>query len=163
MNELLSWAQEELDGYFTEKDKFSNIMTKDVMEVLEVLCKQNHSGISAPWVIGLVRELWMKRPLTPLTGEDDEWEDKGEEYDCLYNKRCHRVYKDKKTGKAYDREGIIFAEPDGCTFTTNRGSHVEITFPYVVKKPPVYRLLEPSENYEDMYEVLEKKLYTVEQ
>jgi hypothetical protein len=33
---------------------------------------------------------------------------------------------------AYDIDGKIFIEPDGCAFT-NRKSHVRITFPYTPK------------------------------
>jgi hypothetical protein len=64
-------------------------------------------------------------PLTPLTGEDNEW---NQIKDNLYqNRRSPRVF--KEDGQAYDIDGIVFRDPDGC-YVTNKDSRVNITFPY---------------------------------
>lgn len=47
------------------------------------------------------------------------------------NKRCSHVFKDKD-GNAYDIDGKVFREPDGCCFTS-KDSFVPVTFPYTPK------------------------------
>ena len=68
-------------------------------------------------------------PLTPLNGDEDEWNEVGE--GVFQNRRCDRVFKEK--GGAYDSEGKIFREPDGDCFTSI-DSHVPVTFPYTPKR-----------------------------
>ena len=46
------------------------------------------------------------------------------------NKRFSRVFKEGKDGQAYDMQGKVFVEPDGCSYTS-RDSRVYIEFPYV--------------------------------
>ena len=67
---MLEWAEEELKRY--DFDFYGDNMNKAVLEVLETLVNQGHSNISAKVVISLVDRLWAWKPLTPLTGEDDE-------------------------------------------------------------------------------------------
>ena len=133
---MLKWAEEELKRY--DFDFYGDNMNKDVLEVLKVLSDQGHTNMSASIVIRLVNRLWSWKPLTPLTGEDDEWNRiSGSEYQ---NRRYAQVFKNKETGEAYDIKGIIFAEPDGVTFTC-RQSKVPIEFPYMPPdKYPVYKL-----------------------
>lgn len=136
MADMLSWAEKELETY--NFDFYGNMMNKAVLEVLQTLVNQNHSGMSAPIVIKLVDRLWAWKPLTPLTGEDDEW--KESHGSVLQNKRYSSVFKNKETGEAYDIEGRIFAEPDGVTFTC-RESRVSVEFPYMPPdKYPIYKL-----------------------
>jgi hypothetical protein len=48
----------------------------------------------------MVETLLLQLPLTPLTGEDDEWVDSANP-EWLSNVRCHYVIKNKSTGKVY--------------------------------------------------------------
>ena len=110
---MIDWANKELDLYFSDDkvDKeLESLLRSNVIEVLEVLCSQGHTGWSAPIIMSFIKQLWAYKTLTPLTGEDEEW-DNGNQ-----NQRCFRIFKDDKG--AYDSEGIIFEEPDGCRFTS---------------------------------------------
>ena len=128
---MIEWAKRELDRYFGNSDgEYATMMKEDVLEVLKVLEKQGHSGTSAMRVIYLIDRLWNWKPLTPLTGEDDEWNEPGP--DIFQNKRCSAVFKKKKDGKAYWIDGIVFVEPDGHSSFTCSESKVDIEFPFTV-------------------------------
>ena len=139
MSSMLEWAEEELKRY--NFDFYGDKMNKAVLEVLKTLSDQGHTNMSASIVITLVDRLWSWKPLTPLTGEDDEWSDMLDlDGNTIQNKRYSAVFKNKETGEAYDIEGRIFAEPDGVTFTCKE-SGVPVVFPYMPPdKYPVYKL-----------------------
>lgn len=139
MSSIVDWAEEELKRY--DFDFYGDNMDKAVLEVLKTLSDQGHTNMSAYIVIQLVDRLWSWKPLTPLTGEDDEWTDECDPNGNKWqNKRYSAVFKNKETGECYDVEGRIFAEPDGCTFTC-RESRVPVEFPYMPPdKYPVYKL-----------------------
>lgn len=147
MSELISWAKDELK-LIGESDIYGNMVNEAVLEVLEVLDRQNHSGMSASIVGAILHKLWSFKPLTPLTGKDDEWRDVGGQYQ---NKRCSSVFKDKVTGKAHYLDGRVFVEPDGSTFTCGLSS-VDIDFPFTVPDKPVYVYLKYSTLNKDVKE-----------
>jgi hypothetical protein len=66
----------------------------------------------------------MFKPVSPLTGEDDEWNEI--EPGLFQNKRYSAVFK-RKDGTAYNVEGKIFTD-DGEVWFTNKDSRVYITF-----------------------------------
>jgi len=79
--------------------KTDEYITEWVIELLKTLNNQNgHSGTSFKKTLQLFWRLSQNLPLSPLTGEDNEWE---EEYDKFVNKRCYYVIKDKKDGQEY--------------------------------------------------------------
>lgn len=139
MSSMLDWAEEELKRY--DFDFYGDNMNKAVLEVLKVLSDQGHTNLSASIVIQFVDRLWSWKPLTPLTGEDDEWISEPKFMDhTLQNKRYSAVFKNKETGECYDVEGRIFAEPAGIKFTC-RESKVPVEFPYMPPDEyPVYKL-----------------------
>jgi hypothetical protein len=86
------------------------------------------------------------KPLTPLTGENDEWTDVGDRsgYPHWQNKRCSSVFKNAD-GSCYDIDGKVFWEwqrnGDGeavKTYYTGHGCSVPVTFPYTPPKEPIY-------------------------
>lgn len=109
-----------------QEDGPNKWIQENVLELLRVFAKQGHSGFSAPYCIEMFRKLAMFEPLVPLQGTDDEWNDVGDGF--WQNNRCSHVFKGAD-GRAYDIDGRIFREPDGCCYT-NRDSRVYITFPY---------------------------------
>ncbi len=101
--------------------------------VLDVVCQfslYGHSGGSAPPTIETLRSLLLYAPLGPLTGEDDEWNESSLTPGTQQNRRCSHVF--KGADGAYDIQGKIFRESDGCTYTSFE-SHVAVTFPYTPK------------------------------
>lgn len=146
----LSYAREELERLENQCDTFEGLemqkeVTKEVLELIEVFANQGHSGFSADYVAGLFDQLVHWRPLTPLTGEDDEWNDVSRNHTegrpIYQNKRCSRVFKEAD-GRVYDVEYWYMKDPDGDTYT-NMHCFQDIVFPYMPQKP---KLLEIHDN-----------------
>ena len=112
--------------------KMQKLVTKDVMDIITLFANQNHSGFSAGYVLNLLDRIMRFKPISPLTGEDDEWEDLSSlGMEDMQNKRCPSVFK-RPDGTAYWVEGKIFSNDGGKTWYTDSDSHVDITFPFDV-------------------------------
>lgn len=123
---FMVWAREEIRRSGASESIYGPDLARAVTALAELFDSQNHSGGSAAIVGQLVTRLMRWEPLSPLTGEDDEWT---EVSDGVYqNRRCSRVF--KEGGRTYDIEGRIFREPSGACFTSV-ASHTDVTFPYV--------------------------------
>lgn len=101
-------------------------IVENVFELLNVFNKQGHSGSSASYCVNYFKKLALFKSLSPLKGSDDEWNEVA--VGRFQNKRCSHVFKGAD-GKAYDIQGKIFREPNGCCYQ-NRESRVFIEFPY---------------------------------
>jgi hypothetical protein len=124
MSNLISHAKKELEliGYdlnSTEENP-NKWMVESVLELIQPFANQGHSGSSAPECISLFSQLAKFEPLSPLTCNDD----------LFQNNRCSHVFKENNT--PYDIYGNIFVEPNGIAFTSNK-SKVYISFPYIPK------------------------------
>lgn len=111
-------------------DEMQSAMNRCLLQIVKVFARQHHSGFSAGYAIGCLEKLLRYEPLSPLTGDDDEWTDIGEMNGApmWQNKRCSHVFKDGD-GRAYDINGKVFTDPQGCSYTGS-GSRVFVTFPY---------------------------------
>jgi hypothetical protein len=108
--------------------EWQKMMTRDVLQVVQVISEQGHSGGSIGPFLNLVRKCALQENLTPLTGEDSEWSEVGPA--MWQNKRYSAVFKDDE-GKAYDIEGYIGVDPDGWTYTGGgKQTTCYIEFPY---------------------------------
>ena len=131
-------------GWTDENGKFNDDMQEDickhVLKLIDLFSDEGHSGSSAPYAINLFSRLAKFEPLTPLTGEDWEWNDTGHGYQ---NKRASHVFKDYN-GECYDIDGKVFWEwqmfegEPYKTYYTSRDSRVPVTFPYTVPEKPIY-------------------------
>ena len=101
---------------------------QNLRELLEAFSKGGHSGSSAPYTVSLFSKLALFKPVGPLTGKPDEWNEVGP--GVFQNKRCSGVF--MEDGKAHYIDGKVFVDPDGATFT-NKESRVPVTFPYTPK------------------------------
>lgn len=108
---LVSFAKSEfkLLGWDNTDDKMQKEICKNLIDLLSVLSKQGHSGFSIGYVLNLFNKLANFTPISPLTGEDSEWNDcgtykanDGEEITIFQNNRCSTVFKDSKDSRAYD-------------------------------------------------------------
>ena len=72
---LIEHAKRELDlaGYDLTKDDYMNNCAKNVMELIKVFSKENHSGLSAQITLSLFNKLVNYKNLTPLTNNPEEW------------------------------------------------------------------------------------------
>lgn len=110
-------------------DPMQNMMRDHLIRMGQLFSIEGHSGFSASYAVSALEKLLRHEPLGPLTGEPDEWVELGYGDDMkAQNKRCGHVFM-RADGTAYDSEGRIFREPDGCCFTSG-DSRVDITFPY---------------------------------
>lgn len=127
----------------TSPDEMNVMMRKHLLHMVEEFTKEGHSGFSASYAIDALTKLFRYEPLSPLTGNDDEWMEVGTQngVDPLYqNKRCGRVFKDNNG--AYDVDGKVFVDKRGAF--TNKDSRVYITLPYTPTTEYVY--LEETDN-----------------
>lgn len=112
-----------------QEDSPNKWIQENLLELLTVFANQGHSGFSANYCINAFSKLAKFEPLTPLTGEDWEWQEVGPGQ--WQNIRCSRVFKDEH-GQAYDIEGKVFVEEDGYAYTSS-DSFVYVNFPYTPK------------------------------
>ena len=143
---MYDWAKQELEfaGYKADDDEDgpNKWMREGTLELIKVFGEQGHSGGSAPHAVKLFERLASWKPLTPLTGSDEEWVEVGD--GVFQNKRASNVF--KENGKARWIDGIVFWEwyegEDGKkhkSYFTGTGSSVDITFPFVMPDKPEYR------------------------
>jgi hypothetical protein len=120
-------------------DEMQAEMCKDALTLLGTMGKQGHSGSSFPYLMNLLNRVAYFKPLTPLTGEQDEWNDVSEcSGEPLWqNKRYSSIFK-RADGTAYCIDAIVFRDKDGDCYTGS-GSSIDITFPYTVPDKPEYR------------------------
>lgn len=135
----------ELAGWPEDDDEMQKQMCDDLLKLLETFSKQGHSGFSANYCLAYFDKLARYQTITPLTGNDGEWNevDDGNDGIMYQNKRDPSVFK-CEDGKVFWVEGKIFREPDGCTYTSSE-SHVEITFPWTRPEPEVIDVDEKSD------------------
>lgn len=154
MSDLMEYAKNEL--YLLrgdEEDEMQDLVEKNILELIEVFSKQGHSGFSGNYVLSIFERLVRFLPITPLTGEDDEWNKIFDYEHCTYNfwqnKRCSRVFKD--SDGAYDSCVRVFSDDCGETYWSNRDSRERIEFPYYPPTYPKKIILENREleDYED--------------
>jgi hypothetical protein len=145
MSEIISFAKRELDLAFKPDEdddelqrEYNQDVANAVLELLQKMSDQGHSGFSASMAISIFSKLARFEPLTPLTGEDWEWTDLGYDDEMKYqNKRCPHVFK-REDGTAYDSNALVFIDPDGFTYTAS-DSRKDITFPYTPTVEYVHR------------------------
>jgi hypothetical protein len=152
---LIEHAKHELDliGMHDtpDGDEMNISMRRHILHMVSEFAKEGHSGFSGAYAINLLTQLLKLQPLTELTGEDSEWEDRtimNNGLPLFQNKRCSRVFKD--SSGAYDIEAIQFysdkigedGQPYREHFTT-ADSKVAITFPYMPRTQRV-EYIEPT-------------------
>lgn len=153
---LYEYAKKELEriekGCKDEESlSMQQAIDKNILELINVFSNQHHSGFTATYVIDILQRLLHYKPLTPLTGGDDEWEDVtsyGYDTPTFQNKRCSAVFKDDKG--AYWVEGKIFSSDLGHTWYTNSDSCVPVTFPFNVPDKSEVVIIDNKEDREEI-------------
>ena len=131
---ITKYAKQELARIEHDEEGMQERMNRCILEIIEMFGEQGHSNLSANYAIEILNRLLRYLPITPLTGDEEEWEEivPGK----FQNKRCSRVF--KENGEAYDIEGRVFSYNDGITWFQNRNSRVPVTFPYFPPIEPEY-------------------------
>lgn len=113
----------------------------NILELIEVFAKQGHSKTSAEECAKMFYNLVNYDLLSPLTGEDWEWDDMSLETGFAFyqNKRCDHVF--KINGHAFDASSKVFwrfeddenGNPIKSYFCHNVYSLGVVKFPYTPK------------------------------
>ena len=95
---------------------------EEILAIFNKFMDSGQSGGSAPYyaqaVAGAIKDLCLQVPISPLTGEDDEWYDVSdimEEERYFQNNRLTSVF--RKGDKAYYIDAVVFGEDNGFSFT----------------------------------------------
>ena len=141
---LISFAKEELEriGYNPNTDPNSedinDCAVTCILELLETFVKQEHSNFSANYVLKIFNKLVNFKPLSPLTGEDDEWmEICNNKDEIIYqNKRHFSVFKTinvkTKEEKCHLNDHYVFVDKNDTSFTNCKSRLVIDEFPFSI-------------------------------
>lgn len=123
MSNLLDHFRREVE-ILRKKHNGDELIIDSMLPQIEALImafgEEGHSGASAsiagPVIVQTIKRAFAFEPLSPLTGDDDEWNDISEEMGskekCFQNKRLSSVFKDEKG--IYYLNAIVWKElPDG--------------------------------------------------
>ena len=143
-----SYARRELEALekACKSDKareMQRFVTQNVLDLMRVFSKQGHSGFSASYVMNLFRRVSEYKPLTPLTGADDEWNepmDMGGDK-TQQNKRCCSVFRTNfDNSTARDIDAMVFSDNGGVTWFTSpmksKNYDWTVKFPYMPPDEP---------------------------
>ena len=153
---LLKYAEYELSRIPKDEDGMQDVMNADILAIVKMFSEQGHSGFSANYALSMLERLMRFKPISPLTGEDDEWNEIS--HGSWQNKRCSSVFKDVD-GNAYDIDGVIVSDNGGITWFTSGRFRKNITFPYFPPTHPENVYIEYTEDVPpgftgDEYEII---------
>ena len=113
---LLEFAKKEMEILNGKNvDEMQQLITKNILELIEVFAKQDHSGMSANYCLNLFNKLAKYKPLTPISFEENQWKRIGK--GMYQHKRNFGVFKDGKDGRPYYIHAYTMCwknEPDNC-------------------------------------------------
>lgn len=141
MSSSVEYAKSELARISKDGDEMQDTINKNIIDIVELFASQGHSGFTAGYAMSILERLLHFKPLTPLTGEDDEWIDVSDEMGrrCFQNKRCSSVFKTTdaqgNTIEVHDIDAIVCSDNGGLTWFTSSRFRKNVTFPY---EPPTH-------------------------
>ncbi len=153
MSNMLDYTKHELNliGLKDDSEDEMNVtMRKHILHMVKEFEEEGHSGHSASYALAILKKVLNWKPLTDLTGEDDEWMEIAD--DLYQNKRAFDVFKD--ANGAYWSGGVVFWEwsihsainggKPFKSYFTSKDSRVPITFPFSMPSEPEYREANPD-------------------
>lgn len=160
-SQVLEFARSELEyaGLFDADADYGGMLGDAVMNLLKEHEKEGHSGFSNHMVVDLFSKLATFTPLTPLSGDDDEWGDDVDGLGMQQNRRESRVFRSPERG-AWTLDAVVFREPSGATYTSSQSAQ-PITFPYT--RPETVIVDVPDDHsFPDPEETAEGDTYTID-
>ena len=165
---LLDYAKSELDRIHKDEDGMQEQINNDILEIVKVFEDQGHSGFSSGYAINALERLLNFKPLTPLTGENDEWQEiiRIGSIRTFQNKRLSSLFMDKRDDglviSCRDNDGVIVSDNGGITWFMSGRFRKEVTFPYYPPTKPEKVYIEytdyvPPGFTGDSYEIITDK------
>ena len=116
---LNEWAKKEVEFLSKKGDMYLTSCASAALEAFEVLTEQGHSGFSIGVTKRILNDLIDGKPLTAITGADDEWCDVWDRNDkrgyvSQQNKRCSALFK-----HVYDDGRVEYSYNDRYVFYKN--------------------------------------------
>lgn len=142
---LVEYAKSELDKIAKDDDGMQEMMNKDILEIVEIFSNQGHSGFSASYALSVLERLLRFKPLSPLTGNDDEWREPFDLKGTRQNKRCSSVFK-RADGTCHDNNAIIVSDNGGITWFRSGRFRKQVSFPYTPPSKPEKVYIEYTEH-----------------
>jgi hypothetical protein len=89
MSNLLEHAKRELSlaGFDVDDNSYMNLCAKNALDLIEVLEKGKHSGMSVEITLDLFEKLARWKTLSPLTNDPEEWSDIGDVIEHTYQSK----------------------------------------------------------------------------
>ena len=142
---LDNYAKRELNMLLSGEDDGIQIsINNHILEMIKLFANFGHSGSTAHYTINILNRLLRFKPLKPLTGEDDEWNQCDTK--TWQNKRCSSVFKDEN-GVATDLDEFVISDDGGHSwFYSKIIPNTPITFPYNPPDKPKHIYIERFEN-----------------
>jgi len=120
-------------GLMDKDSDYDGMIGEAVSELLDVLGKQGHSGMSHAMTLTIFNKAAKGDPLSPLTTDKSEWNDVAEMNNgkTLWqnNRCCHIFSEDLESGKAYNVEGKSFSDDNGDSYFISSDSRVWFDLP----------------------------------
>ena len=93
---LVEYAESELTRIPKDEDGMQDLVNRNILEIVEAFSEQGHSGLSASYVLSKLERILRFKPISPLTGADDEWSEVNSQNGIrtYQNKRCSSIFKD---------------------------------------------------------------------
>lgn len=146
LNSILATCQNSSDF------NIQKAMNNSILEIVKTFNEQHYSGYTATYCLNILDRLLNYKPITPLTGEDDEWEAIDFDENIKYqNKRCPQIFKDKNNN-TFNVEGKIFSYDNGHTWTSTNESSIDVSFPYVVPNSPEKIIVDTSKQRQPVFQ-----------
>lgn len=171
-NPLTYFAKNELDLILKQikidtKNKDALFMQKqinhDILDLIDLFAHQSQSGGTALYVINRFQRLAKWKPLTPLTGEDDEWVDIENVFDkpMQQNRRYSGLFREKgDNSTAHDVNALVFSDNGGITWfssSIDKDFKEPIVFPYMPPTEPKEIYIRWLDDEHDKYEVVDSE------
>ena len=70
---FVEYTESELTRIPKDEDGMQDLVNRNILEIIKAFSEQGHSGLSASYVLSKLERLLQFKPISPLTGADDEW------------------------------------------------------------------------------------------
>lgn len=135
---MVAKARRELEIAFPNTDEMQQLANKCILELMQTLSSQGHSGFSVGYVMRIFNKLSAGKTLSPLTGEGSEWNRvdmeglSPEGGESFQNLRDSSVFMDiDAEGKTtYRQVGAMRFYSDGSWVTCGDSSLIIDSFPF---------------------------------